>query len=67
MVSTSNERQLQLVFQVFEKDPELSISKVARFYNVFCTILSARINGRSICVDTIANSRKLTALEEEMC
>ncbi|SRR6266566_4178264 len=66
MVSPSNDSQLQLVFQAFERDPQLSICKFVRFYNILCTILSARINSRSTYVDTIANSRKLTALKEEI-
>ncbi len=65
-MSTSNEYQLQLVFQTFEKDFQLNIHKVARLYNIFHTILTHYINGRSIYADTIANSRKLTALEKEM-
>ncbi len=66
MVLPSNDSQLQLVFQTFEKDPQLNIYKFARFYNILRTILSTWINGRSIRVDTIANSRKLIALEEEV-
>ena len=66
MVSPSNDNQLQLALQAFERDPQLSIRELARFYNILRTILSTRINGRSICVATIANLRKLTVLEEEV-
>src|SRR6266699_5770546 len=66
MTSTSNERQLQLVFQAFERDPQLSINKAVRLYNIPRTILSDRINRRSTYADTIPNLRKLTALEEEV-
>src|SRR6266699_6083239 len=66
MTSASNESQLQYTLQTFERDPQLSIRKVVRLYNIPRTTLSVRINGRSICEDIIANSRKLTALEKEM-
>src|SRR6266566_1790927 len=66
MISSSNDNQLQLVLQTFEKDLQLNIRKLARFYNILCTILSVRINGRSIHADTIANSQKLTALKKEV-
>ncbi|SRR6266566_4226020 len=66
MISTSNEYQLQLVFQAFEKDPQLSVYKVIRLYNIFHSILSIRINNVSTYVIIIANSRKLTVLKEEV-
>ena len=66
MASTSNECQLQLVFQTFEKDPQLSIREVVRFYNVLRITLSTQINGISVRASTIANLRKLTALEKEV-
>ncbi len=66
MILISNENQLQLALQTFEKDPQLNINKIARLYNILRTILSTRIKGRSICADAIANSRKLTALKEEV-
>ncbi len=55
MASTSNESQLQLVLQTFEKDPQLSINKAIQLYNILHTILSTRIKGRSIYIDIIAN------------
>ena len=66
MVSASNENQLQYTLQTFERDPQLSIRMVVRLYNIPRTTLSARINSRSTREDIIANSRKLTALEEEV-
>ena len=66
MASTSNKHQLQLACQTFEKDLQLSICKAARLYNIPRTTLSNRINGRPTRIDTIANSQKLTALEEEV-
>ncbi len=66
MILIFNERQLQFAFQTFEKDPQLDIYKTVRLYNIFHSILSYRINGRSIYIYIIANLRKLTALEEEV-
>src|SRR6266566_1049697 len=66
MVSTSNEYQLQLILQIFEKDPQLNIHKATRFYNILHSTLSIRINGVSTRAITIANSRKLTALKKEI-
>ena len=66
MASTSNEYQLQLVLQTFEKDPQLNIREAVRLYNILHSTLSIRINGVSAYTTTIANSRKLTALEKEV-
>jgi len=66
MTSTSNEYQLQLAFQAFEKDPQLNIHKVIRFYNILHSTLSIRINSISIYTTIIINSQKLTALKEEV-
>src|SRR6266566_8421575 len=66
MTSTSNECQLQLAFQTFEKDPQFSVRKVVRLYNILHSTLSTRINGVSTRATIMANSRKLTALEDEV-
>ena len=66
MTSTSNECQLQLALQTFEKDPQLSIRKAIRLYNILHSTLSTRINDIFIYVITIANSQKLTTLEKEI-
>ncbi|SRR6266566_2830565 len=66
MISTSNKYQLQLALQTFEKDPQLSIRKVTRLYNILRTTLTHHINSRSIYTDIIANSQKLTTLEKEI-
>ncbi len=65
-MSTFNEYQLQLVLQAFEKDPQLSICKAIRLYNILRTILTYYINGCSIYADIIANLQKLTALKKEV-
>src|SRR6266699_2509301 len=66
MASTFNEYQLQLALQTFEKDPLLSVRKAIRFYNIFHSTLSIRINDVSIRATTMINSRKLIALKEEV-
>src|SRR6266566_7150649 len=66
MVSTSNECQLQLAFQAFEKDLQLNICKAMRLYNVPRITLSIQINNVFIRVSIIVNLRKLTALKEEV-
>ncbi len=66
MTSISNEYQLQLILQAFEKNFQLNIRKAVRLYNVLYTTLSIRINGVSTCANTMINSRKLTMLEEEV-
>ena len=66
MASISNEYQLQLAFQTFEKDLQLNIRKATRLYNIPHSTLSIRINGISIYITTITNSRKLTTLKKEV-
>src|SRR6266699_6421646 len=66
MVSTSNECQLQLTLQTFEKDPQLNVRKVIRLYNILYSTLSIRINGVFVRATIIANSRKLIVLEEKV-
>ena len=66
MISTSNESQLQFVFQTFEKDFQLNINKITQLYNILYTILSVQIKGRSIRIDIIINLRKLTMLKKKM-
>jgi len=55
MASTSNEHQLQLVYQTFEKDLQFNIRKAIQLYNILCTTLSGRINDRPTYIDIIAN------------
>ena len=66
MASTSNEHQLQLAFQTFEKDPQLNIYKATRHYNIFRTTFFNRINDRFIYTNIITNSQKLTVLKKEI-
>ncbi len=66
MASVSNESQLQLTLQTFQRDLQLSIYEVIRLYNILYTILSTWINGCSIYIDIIANLWKLTIFKEEV-
>ena len=65
-MSTSNEYQLQLTLQTFEKDLQLNIRKAVQLYNIPRITLTHYINGRSIYANIIINLQKLTALEEEV-
>lgn len=64
MVTKSDEGQLILALQAIERCPELSNREAARIYSVCHTTLMRRSNGQSARGDKIANSRKLTNLEE---
>ncbi len=64
MVTKSDEGQLILALQAIERCPELSNREAARIYSVCHTTLMRRRNGQSARGDKIANSRKLTNLEE---
>ncbi len=66
MVSISNEYQLQLTFQTFEKDFQFNIYEAVRFYNILHSILSTQINSVFTYIITIVNSQKLTILKEEI-
>src|SRR6266699_3574115 len=66
MASTFNEHQLQLAFQSFERNPQLDIYKTIQLYKILHSILSHRINSRSIYIDIIFNLRKLIILKEEI-
>ncbi|SRR6266566_416840 len=66
MTSTFNEHQLQLALQTLERDPQLGIREIVRLYKILHSILSYRINSRSIYTDIIFNLQKLTVLEEEV-
>ncbi|KJK73921.1 hypothetical protein H634G_10782 [Metarhizium anisopliae BRIP 53293] len=64
MVTKSDEGQLMLALRAIERCPELSNREAARIYSVCHMTLMRRRNGQSARGDKIANSRKLTNLEE---
>lgn len=64
MESTSNETQLNLSIKALKNDPTLSIRAAAKIYSVSKTKILRRRNNHLSRRDTIANSRKLTNLEE---
>src|SRR5947209_2287660 len=61
-----NEAQLQLALQAMESDENLSLREAAKRYLVPHTTLRLRQKGIRARADTIANSRKLDLLEEEV-
>src|SRR6478609_1106650 len=65
MSQPSNEARVLLALQALQKDPKLSIRRAAKIYEVNRNTLSNRKNGRQSRRDTMANSRKLSKLEEE--
>ncbi|KFY26301.1 hypothetical protein V493_04174 [Pseudogymnoascus sp. VKM F-4281 (FW-2241)] len=65
MQSTSNESKILLAIQAIKNDASLSIRAAAKIYSVHYTTLGQRLKGRPSRRDTMANSRKLTDLEEE--
>ncbi|KFY27544.1 hypothetical protein V491_00863 [Pseudogymnoascus sp. VKM F-3775] len=65
MQSTSNGSQILLAIQAIKNDASLSIRAAAKIYSIHYTTLGQRLKGRPSRRDTIANSRKLTDLEEE--
>src|SRR4030088_2372092 len=62
----NDEKQVILALQAVENDPSLSLRAAAKTYGVHHTKLSSRKRGRKERRDTIANSRKLTDLEESV-
>jgi len=65
MSSTSKEARVILALEALQNDKKLSLRAVARLYNVPVTTLYNRRNGRPARRDLLANSRKLTDLEEK--
>ena len=60
------ESDLILAVNVLRTNPHLSIRKVVQIYHVPPTTLTARLHGRTSRQDYIANSRKITPLEESV-
>src|SRR6478609_10333750 len=65
MSQPSNEARVLLALQALQKDPKLSVRRAAKIYEVNRNTLSNQKNGRQSRRDTMANSRKLSKLEEE--
>jgi hypothetical protein len=60
------EGRLLLAGQAYQKGQKSSIRSSAKSYSVLKDTLRHRLNGRVACVDTRANSHKLTSTEEEV-
>ena len=66
MPQTDNEARILLALQAYKNDPELSLRRAAKLYQVNFTTLLCRHNGVQSRANTIAKSRKLSNLEEEI-
>ena len=66
MPRTWRESDLILAINTLRTTPHLKISHVARIFHVPRKTLTNRIQGKSSRQDILANSRKLTDLEEEV-
>ena len=64
MDSPDKESQVMLACQAIQKTPKLSVREAARIYMVDRGTITKRLRGITARRDTIANSRKLTNLEE---
>ena len=65
MSSTSKEARVILALKALQDDKELSLRAAAKLYNVLVSTLGYRRTSRTIRRDLLANSRKLTDLEEK--
>ena len=60
------ESDVVLAVKVLRTNPQLSLRKVAQIYHVPRTTLAARLHGTPSRQDSIANSQKITPLEESV-
>jgi hypothetical protein len=65
MANQRNEANILLALQALQKDPKLSVRRAAGIYNIARSTLDRRQKGIPSRGDIMANSRKLTNLEEE--
>ncbi len=61
-----NERGIQLALQAMEHDKKLSLYEAAKLYLMAPMILYEQHKGIHSCTDTIANSRNLDPIEEQV-
>ena len=64
MPSTSKEDMIVLALKALERDVILKVNIAAKIYGVDRMILTLRRDGKPVRCDILANSRKLTDLEE---
>ncbi len=65
MSSTSKEARVILALQALRNNTKLSLRAIAKLYNVPVSTLGYQRTGRAVRRDLLANSRKLTDLEEK--
>lgn len=66
MTTSYEERRMILALQVLKSNPKLSVTHVARIYDLPRTTLRDRHAGKPARYTTLVKSRKLTILEEEV-
>ena len=62
----NDERELTLAIQAIQRDPTLRLRAVAKIYSIDHCKLGRRLRGMQSRRDIVANSRKLTNLEESV-
>ena len=65
MSSASKEARVILALKALQDDEELSLRAAAKLYNVLVSTLGYRRTGQALQRNLLANSRKLTDLEEK--
>ena len=65
MSNSNNESKIILALQALQNTPKLSLRHTAKVYNVPFTTLRNRKRGKQPRCDIMANSRKLSDLEEQ--
>ena len=65
MSPPSKEARVILAFEALQNNNNLKLEAIARLYDVLASTLCRRRAGRPTRRDTLANSRKLTDLEEK--
>ena len=66
MPAIRNEAQVQLALHAMQNDPQMSLRSTATLFSVPLKTLQRRRKGIRPRTETIANSRKLDPLEEEV-
>ena len=66
MPTIRNEAQVQLALHAMQNDPQMSLRSAATLFSVPLKTLQRRRKGIRPRTETIANSRKLDPLEEEV-
>ena len=66
MLQTNNEARILLALQAYKKNPNLSLRRAAKLYQVNYTTLLCRDKGVQVRANTIPKSRKISNLERKI-